>query len=148
MPGQRRSFLYAQILRRCLAWRSARRRFFCGCLGYLYSRLPSTFMVPAGQALTLAQMPWLVPLQQSGAAAAEAVPAGSSYNTTLSLFGKVPVKTVRAVVVDRRAVTVCGTPFGIKMFSGRGHGGGLYRPAHRQWIRKPAKAAGLKMGIC
>ena len=135
-----------KFLRRCLGLALCAAALFCGCLGYLYSRLPSTFMVPAGQALTLAQMPWLVPLQQSGAAAAEAVPAGSSYNTTLSLFGKVPVKTVGAVVVDRRAVTVCGTPFGIKMFSDGAMVVGFTDLRTANGYANPAKAAGLKMG--
>ena len=135
-----------KFLKRCLGLLLCAAALFCGCLGYLYSRLPSTFMVPAGQQLALAQMPWLVPLESGGAAQAQAVPAGSSYNTTLSLFGKVPVKTVRAVVVDRRAVTVCGTPFGIKMFSDGAMVVGFTDLRTANGYANPAKSAGLKMG--
>ena len=134
------------LIRRCLSLAFCAAALGLGCLTYLYTQLPGTFMVPQGQTLKLAQMPWLVPRQQGGAAAAQAVPAGGSYNVTLSVLGRLPVKTVRAVVVDRRAVTVCGTPFGIKMFSNGAMvvaftdirtGGGM---------ANPAKEAGLKMG--
>lgn len=40
-----------------------------------------------------------------------------SYQTTLTLGGWLPIKTIRAVVTERPRVTVCGTPFGVKMFS-------------------------------
>lgn len=135
-----------KFLRRCLMLVVCAAVLFCGSLGYLYSRLPSTFMVPQGQTLVLAQMPWLVPLAPTGAQAAEAVPAGNSYNTTLSILGKIPVKTVRAVVVDRRAVTVCGTPFGIKMFSDGAMVVGFTDLHTKNGNANPAKSAGLKMG--
>lgn len=121
-----------------------------GGFWYLNSHLPSTFMVPEGQTLSLAQMPWLVPLQQTGATEAQATPAGSSYNVTLSVLGKVPVKTVRALVVDRRSVTVCGTPFGIKMFSDGALVVAFSDIRTQNGYANPAKDAGLKMGdrIC
>ena len=40
-----------------------------------------------------------------------------SYQTTLSLGGWLPIKNIRTVVTERAQVTVCGTPFGVKMFS-------------------------------
>ena len=43
--------------------------------------------------------------------------AVGSYQTTLTLGGWLPIKTIRAVVTERPRVTVCGTPFGVKMFS-------------------------------
>ena len=135
-----------KILKRCLLLLLCMAALVCGVLGYLYSRLPGTFMVPQGQTLTLAQMPWLTPLKPTGVAAAEAVPAGSSYNITLSVMGKVPLKTVRAVVVDRRAVTVCGSPFGIKMFSNGAMVVGFTDVSTQNGYANPAKAAGLKMG--
>ncbi len=113
---------------------------------WLSSRLPDTFLVPEGQPLTLVQLPWLVPKDPSGAAAAQSTPAGSSYNVTLSIMGRVPVKTVRAVVVDRRAVTVCGTPFGIKMFSNGAMVVGFSDIQTGSGYANPAKAAGLKLG--
>ena len=43
--------------------------------------------------------------------------AVGSYQVTLALGGWLPVRTIRAVVTERPTVTVCGTPFGVKMFS-------------------------------
>ena len=119
-----------------------------GCLIGLNSHLPDTFLVPEGQNLMLAQMPWLIPECSVGAAAAQSVPAGSSYNVTLSVFGRLPIKTVRAVVVDRRAVTVCGTPFGIKMFSKGAMVVGFSDIHTNAGYANPAKSAGLKLGDC
>lgn len=133
-------------VRRCAALLAAAAMLFIIRWGYLYCRLPDTFLVPQGQTLTLAQMPWLTPKQKNGAAPAGAVPAGGSYNITLSLFGKLPVKTVRAVVVDRRAVTVCGTPFGIKMFSEGAIVVGFTDIQQPGGNANPAKEAGLRMG--
>lgn len=117
-----------------------------GGLFWLSSRLPDTFLVPEGQSLTLAQMPWLIPKEKAGAAAAQSTPVGGSYNVTLSVMGHIPVKTVRAVVVDRRAVTVCGTPFGIKMFSNGAMVVGFSNIQTGSGYANPAKAAGLKLG--
>ena len=113
---------------------------------WLNKKLPDTFMVPRGQALALAQLPWLQPLKMEGSTAAQTVQPGSSYNVTLSLFGKIPVKTVRAVAVDRRAVTVCGIPFGIKMFSEGAMVVGFTDIYTESGYQNPAKKAGLCMG--
>ena len=135
------------FFRRCLTLAVGAAALALGCLTYLYTQLPDTFMVPQGQTLTLAQMPWIVPLEpKGGAAAVQAVPTGGSYNVTLSVLGGIPVKTVRAVVVDRRAVTVCGTPFGIKMFSDGAMVVAFTDIRTAGGSANPAKAAGLKMG--
>ena len=135
------------FFRRCLTLAVGAAALALGCLTYLYTQLPDTFMVPQGQTLTLAQMPWIVPLEpKGGAAAVQAVPTGGSYNVTLSVLGGIPVKTVRAVVVDRRAVTVCGTPFGIKMFSDGAMVVAFTDIRTVGGSANPAKAAGLKMG--
>ena len=55
--------------------------------------------------------------QPQGEVAAASTEPGSSYNVDLRLFGLLPLKTVRAEMVQRRRVEVCGTGFGIKMFS-------------------------------
>ena len=134
------------FLRRCLTCAVCIAALALGGLTYLYTQLPDSFMVPRGQSLALAQMPWLVPLQPSGAASAGVAAAGSSYNVTLSVLGAVPVKTVRAVVVDRRAVTVCGTPFGLKMFSDGAMVVAFTDIDTAGGSVNPAKAAGLKLG--
>ena len=71
---------------------------------------------------------------------------GASYNTELTIGGIIPVKTVRAQVVDHRVVQVCGTPFGIKMFANGAMVVGfsdIYTPTG---YKNPAKTAGLQMG--
>ncbi len=39
-----------------------------------------------------------------------------SYSVTVELFGIVPVKEVNVTVTDEKMLTVCGSPFGVKMF--------------------------------
>lgn len=133
-------------IRRGLAALLAAGALFAYGWGYLYCQLPDTFLVEQGQTLRFAQMPWLQPLQQSGAAQAGSVPAGGSYNVTLSILGRIPVKTVRAVAVDQRAVTVCGTPFGIKMFAEGATVVGFTDLPAPGGGANPAKSAGLKIG--
>lgn len=133
-------------IKRCLAVTVGAASLVAGAWGYLYHQLPDTFLVTQGQTLYLAQMPWLESMQESGVAQASAVPAGNSYNVTLSAFGRIPIKTVRAVVVNERVVTVCGTPFGIKMFSQGAMIVGFTDVKQTSGSANPAKSAGLKMG--
>lgn len=117
-----------------------------GLVVWIHVHLPDTFLVPQGQELVIAQMPWLEPMRPSGSSEAGAQELGSSHNVTLSLWGVVPVKTVRTVVVDRRVVAVCGTPFGIKMFSNGAMVVGFTDIRTGQGYRNPAKEAGIKLG--
>ena len=80
--------------------------------GALRAAVPDTLYLEPGRPLTLASLPFL----QAGAPAADAAaPAastatGGSQNTTLRLFGVLPVKTVRTVQAVRRTVLVSGAP--------------------------------------
>ncbi|MDD2994159.1 MAG: SpoIVB peptidase [Pygmaiobacter sp.] len=109
--------------------------------------LPDTYTITPGATLCISSMPWLQ--VQRTAAEAAAVNGGqqdTSENCTLSLFGVLPVKTVRTVSTARRTVTVCGTPFGIKMFSNGAlvvAFSDLYTVLGSQ---NPAKEAGLRLG--
>ena len=95
-------------------------------LGWLYSCLPDRVYLEPGQALYLPRFAWVEPQRGHG-----------SQN----------VASTRAVVTERPRVTVCGTPFGVKMFSegalivgfseiGQADGG----------TSNPAKEAGLRLG--
>ena len=120
---------------------------FLGVVGYTFSRLPDTFLVAQGQTLTIAPMPWVRTADTGDQVLqASAVPVGGSYNTTLTLWGVVPVKTVRTVVVDRRVVTVCGSSFGVKMFSDGALVVGFSDIRSASGYCKPARDAGLEMG--
>lgn len=116
-------------------------------LGWLYSCLPDRIYLEPGQALYLPRFAWVEPQRGHGSQNVASTRAVGSYQTTLTLGGWLPIKTIRAVVTERPRVTVCGTPFGVKMFSegalivgfseiGRADGG----------TSNPAKEAGLRLG--
>lgn len=110
--------------------------------------LPDNFTVTPGQELTVASMPWLTAGDSAaaGPVQANARAANVGGSQTLRLFGLIPVKTVQTVVADRRQVTVCGTPFGVKMFSN----GALVVAFSDLYTdlgsENPAKEAGLRLG--
>ena len=116
-------------------------------LGWLYSCLPDRVYLEPGQALYLPRFAWVEPQHGHGSRNVASTRAVGSYQTTLTLGGWLPIKTIRAVVTERPRVTVCGTPFGVKMFSegalivgfseiGQADGG----------TSNPAKEAGLRLG--
>lgn len=115
-------------------------------LGWLYSCLPDRVYLEPGQALYLPRFAWVEPQHGHGSRNVASTRAVGSYQTTLTLGGWLPIKTIRAVVTERPRVTVCGTPFGVKMFSegalivgfseiGQADGG----------TSNPAKEAGLRL---
>lgn len=113
----------------------------------LAAALPDTFYTEAGKPFAIASMPWLsVGQQRGGVAPAGSATADKSQNVTLELFGVLPVKTVRTVAEPRRSVNVCGTPFGVKMFSN----GALVVAFSDRYTglgtENPAKEAGLRLG--
>ena len=87
-------------------------------LAGLAAALPDTLYTdgPAAE-LEIASMPYLTVKKRQGSVAAGSTTPDTSANVTLTLFGTLPVKTVRAVSTERRTVQVCGTPFGVKLFS-------------------------------
>ncbi|MEF9969643.1 MAG: SpoIVB peptidase [Ruthenibacterium sp.] len=113
---------------------------------YIGTLLPDSFMVQEGGVLRLAEMPFLKVKQKEGASAVANMRKGNSYNTSLALGGVIPVKDVRAEVVSRRVVNVCGTPFGIKMFANGAMVVGFSDIYTATGYCNPAKNAGLKMG--
>ena len=116
---------------------------------YLLNRaLPDAFIIQPNQQLSIASMPWLTadsPRQPTEAPVnASARDTGGSQ--TLRLFGLIPVKTVQTVTEAQRYVIVCGTPFGVKMFSN----GALVVAFSDLYTdlgsENPAKEAGLRLG--
>ncbi len=112
----------------------------------LRAALPDTFYT-AETELRIASMPW-VTVQQKQETVAQAGNANEdkSRNVTLSLFGTIPLKTVRTVNVETRSVQVCGTPFGVKMFSDGALVVAFSDQYTNQGTENPAKEAGLKLG--
>lgn len=117
------------------------------CIAGLAAALPDTFYTAdAPAALQVASMPYLTAQKKQGSVAADSASPDTSANVTLALFGVLPVKTVRAVSTPRRTVQVCGTPFGVKLFSD----GALVVAFSDRYTalgsENPAKAAGLRLG--
>lgn len=117
-----------------------------GGLWTISAALPDTFYLE-GETLEIASMPWIRTYENhSRVAQAGSTQKDKSENVTLSLFGLVPLKTVRTVSAQRRTVQVCGTPFGIKMFS---DGALVVAFSDRYTVlgaENPAKEAGLRLG--
>ena len=116
-------------------------------LGWLYSRLPDRVYLEPGQALLLPRFSWVEPMGLHGSQNAASTQVVGSYQTTLSLGGWLPIKNIRTVVTERTQVTVCGTPFGVKMFSeGALIVGFSDIDSPGGSTVNPAKAAGLRLG--
>ena len=113
---------------------------------YIGTLLPDTFLVASGNEIAIAGMPFVRASAAMSTDAVASMAEGSSYNAELTIAGIVPVKTVRAQVVERRAVQVCGTPFGIKMFANGAMVVGFSDIYTTMGYKNPAKTAGLQMG--
>ena len=73
--------------------------------------------------------------------------AGNTFQMDLRLLGLIKIKDVSVQVVDRREVSVCGTPFGIKMVTDGVMvvGTGAVTNLDRQTVN-PARDAGIREG--
>ena len=117
------------------------------CIAGLAAALPDTFYTAdAPTALQVASMPYLTAQKKQGSVAADSASPDTSANVTLALFGVLPVKTVRAVSTPRRTVQVCGTPFGVKLFSDVALVVAFSDRYTALGSENPAKAAGLRLG--
>ena len=115
-------------------------------LGWLYASLPDQVYLEPGQTLTLPRFAWVQPLGSRGSRNVASTRAVGSYQATLTLGGWFPIKTVRAIVTDRPSVRVCGTPFGVKMFSEGALVVGFSDVNVAGGTANPAKEAGLRLG--
>ena len=115
-------------------------------LGWLWHALPDEICLETDQKLSLPRFAWVEPLRGRGSRNAASTRAAGSYRVTLALGGLLPVKTVRAIVAQRPTVTVCGTPFGVKMFSEGALIVGFSEVHTEAGIAGPAKLAGLRLG--
>lgn len=118
-----------------------------GAVGYLQQRLPDRFAVSEGQEVHIGD--WVqgrTVTMQGDTVRASAVPAGSTYRTHLTLGGWVPVKEVAVTVTEERVVMVCGTPFGIKLYTKGVLVVGLSDVETAAGKANPAAAAGVCVG--
>ena len=137
-----------KVLRRAAAGLALCVALGAAMLAGVSAALPDTFYTDAApENLTIASFPFLAVQQSRGEAApAELTSPDSSGNVTLAVLGVIPVKTVRAVTMPRRTVQVCGTPFGIKMFSDGAMVVAFSDRYTAYGSENPAKAAGLRLG--
>ena len=115
-------------------------------LGWLWCALPEQVYLEPEQPLMLPRFGWVEPLRGHGSRNVASTRAAGSYQTTLALGGWLPVKTIRATVMQRPTVTVCGTPFGVKMFSEGALVVGFSEVHTAAGTVNPAKQAGLRLG--
>lgn len=131
-------------------------RFFYGCLvlasvcvmgavWYFDGCLPDSFTVTQGQSVCVGRL-----VQGSaaadGAVPVTALPAGSQYQARLSLMGLFPVKEVTVAVTEQTTVMVCGTPFGMKLYTDGVLVVGLEDVATAMGRMNPAASAGVCVG--
>ena len=108
-----------RVLFRCVFWLlTAACAVVLGAVGYMQQTLPDRYTVGCGQEVQVGK--WVqsrTPLQGENTVRASAVPAGGEYRTCLTLGGWFPVKDVTVAVTEDKVVMVCGTPFGIKLYT-------------------------------
>lgn len=85
-------------------------------VGYYNQLLPDRFTVSQGQAVQVGDLVVSAPTGSQRAVTAS-VPVGGQYRTGLSLMGLIPLKEVAVTVTEEKTVMVCGTPFGIKLYT-------------------------------
>lgn len=115
-------------------------------LGWLYHSIPDTIYVEKGNEIQFARFPYLSAKSESDNTRAVSTAEAGSYHTILAVGGILPIKEVRTIVTERPVVTVCGTPFGIKMFSDGALVVGFSDLYTENGQANPAKEAGLKLG--
>ena len=86
------------------------------------------------------------PYNEGDLPAGTATSSNETYRAELMLFHTVPVKTVDVKVVEDREVALCGTPFGIKMFTNGVMVVGVADIQGEDGTANPGTDAGLEAG--
>ena len=111
--------------------------------------LPDKYMITEGEEFTIRSRVEVNAkncISQRGVARQAASQAGNTYQSQLSLFGMMPLKTVTVQVVEKQMVAACGSPFGIKMFTEGVMVVGLTDLDTATGSINPAKDAGVHIG--
>lgn len=129
-----------RVLFRCVWWLLAVAcAFVFVAVGYMQRLLPDRYLVSCGQQVSIG--PW-VQSRSEGAHTA----AGEEYRTCLTIGGLVAVKDVTVTVTEETVVMVCGTPFGIKLYTKGVLVVGLSDVDTAAGKVNPAAAAGICVG--
>ena len=108
-----------RVLFRCVWWLlTLSCALIFGVVGYMEQLLPDDYTVGYGQEVRIGEWVQSRPVALRGdTVRVSAVPAGGQYRTSLTLGGIIPVKNVTVTVTEDMVVMVCGTPFGIKLYT-------------------------------
>ena len=117
-----------------------------GTVGYLQYTLPDTYTVSVGEEFHIGRLVDSRQTKADGTLPAAAVAEGDTYRATLRLGGVVPLKWVSVSVTDMPTVMVCGTPFGIKLYTDGVLVVGMSDVETAAGNANPAAAAGVCVG--
>ncbi len=113
---------------------------------YYRNAMPEQYIVTAGKKLTLDGIIEACEVPEKSIKTTVADAVGSTYRSSLELFGVFPVKEVNVKVVEEPVVVVAGIPFGIKMFTDGVLVVGFSDVDTAAGPCNPARIAGLKAG--
>lgn len=117
-----------------------------GGVSYFSYTLPDSYIVTNGDGLHLGALVTDTP--QAEDCNVVLIQSEQQYQSTLRLLGAVPIKQVTVTVVDAPVVQVCGTPFGIKLYTDGVLVVGLGDVTTAAGLVNPAAAAGIRVGDC
>lgn len=122
-----------------------------GAVSYATYALPDTYTVTKGETVDIGEFSAVRAAAVSvGVSEQTATENGQTavgeYRAPLNLFGFIPVKEVTVSVVDAPVVTVCGTPFGIKLYTDGVLIVGMSDVQTAAGGVNPAAAAGIRVG--
>ena len=109
---------------------------------------PDSYMVTRGSSLewNSPAISLREPLGDKGLPAGTAAAQNETHRAELMLFHTIPVKIVNVELVEEKEVTLCGAPFGIKMFTNGVMVVGVADIQGENETVNPASIAGLKTG--
>lgn len=118
-----------------------------GTVGYYQQVLPEQVTVTQGETLSFGEWIDSRPVAEAaGKLPAAAVQAGGTYQARLRLLGIFPLKDVAVSVTEEQLVTVCGSPFGIKLYTEGVLVVGMSEVSTAGGSANPARAAGVCVG--
>lgn len=118
-----------------------------GVLGYATYGLADTYTVTKGDTVEVGEH-LSVRASSASVGVVEEMPHAQvgEYRAQLQLFGFIPLKQVTVSVVDAPVVTVCGTPFGIKLYTDGVLIVGMSDVQTAAGGVNPAASAGIRIG--
>ena len=115
---ERNEVIDVRVLFRCVWWLlSLSCAVIFGVVGYMGQMLPDRFAVTRGQEVQVGEWIQSRPASPRYDTVRTSVLEEKQYRTSLTLGGLIPVKEVTVTVTEETVVMVCGTPFGIKLYT-------------------------------